>query len=47
MHFIYLSQKDLEKQVQELQKQQKPPYIINNTDNATLKFVETYVESSR
>jgi hypothetical protein len=41
------SPKDLEEQVQKLQRQQKPPYIINDTDNVTLKFVETYVESSR
>ncbi|XP_023706265.1 protein Spindly isoform X2 [Cryptotermes secundus] len=39
--------KNLEEQVQKLQRQQKPPYIINNTDNATMKFVETYIESTR
>jgi hypothetical protein len=28
-------------------KGQESPYIINNADNATLKFVEAYIESSR
>lgn len=38
--------KDLEEQVQTLQKE-KPPFVISSADNDTLKFIEAYVQSSR
>lgn len=38
--------KDLEERVQTLQKE-KPPFVISGADNDTLKFIETYVQSSR
>jgi hypothetical protein len=43
---FFVTKKDLEEQVQKL-KGQKSPYVISNADNATLKFVEAYIESSR
>lgn len=38
--------KDLEEQVQTLQKE-KPPFVISSADNDTLKVIEAYVQSSR
>jgi hypothetical protein len=43
---FFVTTKDLEEQVQKL-KGQKSPYVISNIDNAILKFVESYIESSR